>query len=53
MLLVVEGARKVGRDEGEPIDVARAHLVWNVKAAASAHFFSVNEVTLAPAVTGR
>ena len=43
----VEGVRKVGRDEGEPFDVAGAHLVWKVKAADSAYSFSVNEITLA------
>ena len=44
----VEGVRKVGRDEGEPFDVAGAHFVWKVKAADSAYSFSVNEMTLAP-----
>ena len=44
----VEGVRKVGREEGEPFNVAGANFVWKVKAADSAYSFSVNEMTLAP-----
>jgi quercetin dioxygenase-like cupin family protein len=44
----VEGVRKVGREDGEPFNVAGAHFVWKVKAEDSAYQFSVNEMTLEP-----
>jgi hypothetical protein len=41
-----EGARKVVPGEGEPFDVAGAHLTWKVKGENSEYAFSVCEQTI-------
>jgi len=41
-----EGARKVAPGEGEPFDIAGAHLTWKVKGEDSGYAFSVCEQTL-------
>jgi mannose-6-phosphate isomerase-like protein (cupin superfamily) len=43
-----EGVRKVGRGEGEKLDIAGAHLTWKAKGHETGYAFSICEQTLAP-----
>jgi quercetin dioxygenase-like cupin family protein len=46
MIPAHEGVRKVGKHEGEPFDVAGAHLTWKARAEDTGYAFSINEQVL-------